>query len=73
VLLIAVPKFGLMRSPPTFYEDIAKEFNIPIEKEMLDEIVRKNSLKSDSVHPNAKGYRLLAEAVAKQLEHSGAL
>jgi lysophospholipase L1-like esterase len=73
VLLIAVPKFGAMRSPPTFYEDIATEFDIPIEKNTLDDIVRKRTLRSDTVHPNAEGYRLLAQAVAKRLQKSGAL
>lgn len=73
VLLIAVPKFGLMRSPPTFYEDIATEFDIPIERNILDDIVRKRTLRSDTVHPNAEGYRLLAQAVARRLQKSGAL
>ena len=73
VVLIAVPKFGLLRSPPTFYEAIAAEFNIPVEKSIIDEIVRKPSLKSDTVHPNAEGYRLLALAVLKRLQNAGAL
>ena len=73
VVLIAVPKFGLMRAPPTFYEDIAREFDIPIERFVLNDIVRNSALRSDSVHPNAEGYRLIAQALVKRLQVSGAL
>lgn len=73
VVLIAVPKFGLMRSPPKFYEEIAAEFDIPIEQHILDEIVRNRALKTDSVHPNAEGYRLIAESVFSLLQSAGAL
>lgn len=73
VLLISVPRFGLMREPPPFYEEIAREFDIPIERNILNDIVSNNELRSDSVHPNAKGYHLLAQAVEKRLKRSGAL
>ena len=73
VLLVAVPKYGLMREPPEFYEQIAREFDIPIEKHALYDIGRDRSLMSDSVHPNAEGYHLLAESIAKRLRKSGAI
>ena len=73
VMLIAVPEPGLMPSPPDFYKDIAKEFGIPYEDGALAKILRDNELKSDLIHPNAKGYARLAEAVAGVLKKSGAL
>ena len=73
VMLIAVPEPGLMPSPPGFYKDIAKEFGIPYEDGALAKILRDNELKSDLIHPNAKGYARLAEAVAGVLKKSGAL
>ena len=73
VMLIAVPEPGLMPSPPDFYKDIAKEFGIPYEDGALAKILRDNELKSDLIHPNAKGYVRLAEAVAGVLKKSGAL
>ena len=73
VMLIAVPEPGLMPSPPDFYQDIAKEFGIPYEDGALAKILRDNELKSDLIHPNAKGYVRLAEAVAGVLKKSGAL
>jgi lysophospholipase L1-like esterase len=73
VVLIAVPKFGLTLSPPEFYEAIAEEFALPVEPGVLSRIIRDRELKSDSVHPNAAGYRLLAEAVAERLRAAGAV
>ena len=73
VLLIGTPEFGLLLSPPDFYADIAKELRIPYEGEVLGRILRDSNLKSDQVHPNEKGYRLMAERVHALLRKSGAL
>ncbi|MBI2316075.1 MAG: arylesterase [Betaproteobacteria bacterium] len=73
VLLVAVPKPGLLPSPPDFYEEIAAEFRIPLEAAALKRIMRDNELKSDLVHPNAKGYAELARSVAEVLKKSGAI
>jgi lysophospholipase L1-like esterase len=73
VLLVAVPALGLTLKPPSLYEELAREFRIPLERKALAHILGKNSLKSDYIHPNAAGYRLLAEALAELLKKSGAL
>ena len=73
VVLIAVPGFSLSVSPEPMYKDIAKEFKIPLEEKTLSDILADNSLKSDLIHPNAAGYRRLAEAVASLLKKSGAI
>ncbi|MFN7219683.1 MAG: arylesterase [Burkholderiales bacterium] len=73
VVLLATPKPGLSVSPPDFYEAIAKEFNIPIEQKVLREVLTDNSKKSDLVHPNAAGYRMMAEALALVLTQAGAV
>jgi acyl-CoA thioesterase-1 len=73
VLLIGTPEAGLTLTPPDFYADIAKQFGIPYEGEVLTRILRNGDLKSDPVHPNARGYRLMAERVADLLRKSGAL
>ena len=73
VVLIAVPKPGLFPAPPDFYAEVAKEFGLPYEGAALKAILRDNELKSDLVHPNAKGYARLAEAIAALLKKSGAL
>ena len=73
VVLIGVPKPGLLPSPPDFYARIAKEFGLPYEGAVLQTILRDNDLKSDLAHPNAKGYAKLAEAIAMLLKKSGAV
>jgi len=73
VVLIATPKPGLSISPPDFYAEIAKEFAIPFNNDLLKGILRDNDLKSDLIHPNAKGYAQIAETLAKLLKKSGAI
>jgi acyl-CoA thioesterase-1 len=73
VVLIATPKPGLMPSAPEFYAGIAKEFGIPLEDGALKKVLTDNALKSDLIHPNAKGYARIAEAVAQLLKNAGAV
>lgn len=73
VVLIGVPRPNLLASTPEFYRTIAEEFSIPYLQSAMGDVLKKNSLKSDFIHPNAKGYRKLAEAVAAFLRKKGAL
>lgn len=73
VVLIAVPKPGLLPSPADFYAAVAKEFGVPHEEAALRKILTDNALKSDLVHPNAAGYAKLAEAIAALLKRAGAV
>lgn len=73
VVLIGVPRLGLSLAVPDFYGEIAREFNIPYEGKILRSILSKGNLKSDYIHPNAEGYRKMAEAVAELLKKSGAV
>lgn len=73
VVLIAVPKLGLGLEVPKFFGEIAKDSAIPLETKTLKQILSKSSLKSDAIHPNAEGYSLLADSLAKLLHDSGAL
>jgi len=73
VVLVAVPKPGLLPSPADFYASVAKEFTVPHEDNALRKILTDNALKSDLVHPNAAGYARLAEAIAALLKKTGAI
>jgi lysophospholipase L1-like esterase len=73
VLLIGTPEIGFTLTPPDFYAGIAKQFGIPYEGDVLTRILRNGELKSDQIHPNAQGYRLMAERVADLLRKSGAI
>jgi acyl-CoA thioesterase-1 len=73
VLLIGTQEAGFTLTPPEFYAAIAKQFGIPYEGDVLTKILRNGDLKSDQIHPNALGYRLMAERVADLLRKSGAI
>ena len=73
VLLIGAPEPGFTVSPPAFYAGIAKQFTLPYEDAAIGEVLRDSSLKSDAVHPNARGYRVIAERLAERLKASGAI
>jgi lysophospholipase L1-like esterase len=73
VLLIGTPEPGFTVTPPEFYDELAGEFRIPYEGEVIGKVLRDASLKSDQIHPNARGYRLIAERVAELLRNSGAI
>jgi len=73
VVLIGVPKPGLMPSTAPIYGEIATELKIPYDDSMLVKILTDNELKSDLIHPNAKGYARMAEGVAALLRKSGAI
>lgn len=73
VVLIGVPKPALLGGTAKFYERIAEDYAIPYEGEALNEILKDNAYKSDPIHPNARGYRALATALAEVLRRSGAI
>lgn len=73
VLLIGTPEPGFLPSPPAFYAEIAKDLRVPYEGEAITAVLKDASLKSDPIHPNARGYRVIAERLADTLKRSGAL
>ncbi|BBP46119.1 arylesterase [Thiosulfatimonas sediminis] len=73
VLLIGVPEKKLFSDSAPFYQTLAQRFSIPLEDEIVSDIMLRPSLKSDYVHFNQQGYRVLAEAIYQKLVASGAL
>lgn len=73
VVLIGVPDFGLVLSTADVYESVAETAGIPLEKDVLPEVLGDAELKSDTVHPNAEGYRRLAQSVVALMASAGAL
>ena len=73
VVLFGVPRPALLTSAPEFYEELAKEFGIPYEGKIVTDVLYHPDQKSDHIHPNAKGYRRMAEAFAALLKKAGAI
>ena len=73
VLLIGTPEPGFTVSPPAFYAGIAKDFRLPYEEGVIGQVLKDSSLKADPIHPNARGYRVIAERLAATLKQSGAI
>jgi acyl-CoA thioesterase I len=73
LVLIGVPEPRLLSDPPDFYATVAEEFGLPYEGRVFDDVLKSAALKSDPIHPNAQGYRQVAEALAALLVEAGAL
>ena len=74
VILIGVPAPGFrMTEGAGLYARIAEEHRLPYDGKTLAKILSNPRLKSDMVHPNAHGYKKLAEAVAGLMRQSGAI
>ncbi len=73
VVLIGLPKPPLFPGTVDYYADIAAEFELPFENEILRTLLFDASTRSDLIHPNAAGYRRMAEAVAALLRAAGAV
>ena len=56
VVMLGIPKPRLfLLDSAEIYQQIAEEQEIPIDLEILPEILGDNALKSDSIHPNSDG------------------
>ncbi len=73
VVLVGVPKPALVTSAPGFYAQLARDFGIPYEGKVVTDVLYRPEQKSDTIHPNAKGYRRMAEAIAALLKAAGAV
>jgi lysophospholipase L1-like esterase len=73
VVLIGLPKPPLFGGTVAYFADIADEFSIPIENQILGDLLYDPRTKSDAIHPNAAGYRRMAEAIADLLRRAGAI
>lgn len=73
VILIGVPKFGIFLAPAKFYKELAESNQIPLENTVLSDILANRNLKSDRIHPNAKGYAVFADKIHQLLMQSGAI
>ena len=73
VILLGVPKPGIFLSSFDVYKKIANSMNIIFIEDLISDVLGKKSLKSDSIHPNKKGYNVMAEEIYSLLLDKGAI
>jgi acyl-CoA hydrolase len=71
--LIAIPQyspvaaaFGALSDHP-LYEKLAEETDTPLIEDLFSDVLAKNNLKADYIHPNAAGYRVVADKLQQAL------
>jgi len=66
VVLVGVPTVEILTlSTAQMYHEIADELNVPLDDTSLENILGDSYLKIDQVHPNAEGYKILANSIAE--------
>jgi acyl-CoA thioesterase-1 len=73
VVLIGVPEPAFFGTTAPLYGKLAAELGVPLEKKILQDVLFDKELKSDQIHPNARGYRRIAQALADFLHSAGAV
>ena len=73
VLLVSVPERKLFGSSLALYSELASEYAIPIEEDIVVSLMKRLSMKSDYVHFNAQGYQAMAQAIYESLQTNGAI
>ncbi|QSZ42998.1 arylesterase [Sulfurimonas aquatica] len=68
VILISVPNVFLFEPTPLpFYKELSDEEDVKIIENLLSDILSDDSFKNDYIHPNAAGYKEIAEKIYEYL------
>jgi len=73
IVLFGVPQPGLFLKSAEIYEQLGDETNVPTELTLLPDILGDKSLKADIAHPNAKGYKKMANGIYDFLKEENIL
>lgn len=73
VVLIGVPEKSLFTSSHPMYKELADELELVFDGDIIADLQRSASLKSDIVHFNEKGYRKMAKSIHALLQEKGSL
>ncbi|WP_105264614.1 GDSL-type esterase/lipase family protein [Pseudoalteromonas sp. T1lg76] len=68
VILVAVPQKSLFLSDAPLYQELAEQYQVALVAETLSDLLGDSQYKSDQIHLNDKGYKLLAEAIADKIK-----
>lgn len=76
-VLVAVPAFSPIGAATgrlkdaAIYRSLAEEEGVPLVESVFSEILSEAALRADPIHPNAQGYRRLADGIAESLKGHG--
>lgn len=73
VIMASVPAPGIRLSPAAEYQRVSAQYDLPLENQIISQLLRDPSMKADPIHPNADGYHKLATALWQLLKDSGAI
>ena len=73
VIIIGMPRRLPVPLSHPLYAKLADEYGLWLEDNATKTYLFNDEYKSDLIHPNEAGYRLMAEAVAKLLKRAGAI
>ena len=73
VVLLGVPQPAIFPSSAAIYREIADTTDVIFIEDIISDVLRDKSLKSDAVHPNHLGYRRIAEEIYAILQDAGAI
>ena len=77
VVLVAVPELSLLgvvarkASDSPIYEELGKEETVPVIGDVFSDILSRAEVRADAIHPNAEGYRQMADGLFEQLKEVG--
>jgi acyl-CoA hydrolase len=77
VVLVAIPEVSALKaaignlSDHPLYESVAKETATPLIKDVFSDVLSDRELKSDQIHANALGYRVVGSEMYKALKQLG--
>jgi acyl-CoA hydrolase len=78
-VLVAVPRLSMLRasigalSDASIFAELAEETGATLVADTFSGVLSDDSLRADRIHPNALGYRVLAEGIAQRLRAEGLL
>lgn len=78
-VLVSVPELSVFRagigslSDSAIYAELAEEEKVLLVKDVFSSVLSDASLRADQIHPNAEGYRRLADGIAVALARAGLL
>ncbi|NVJ65496.1 MAG: arylesterase [Gammaproteobacteria bacterium] len=73
LVFLGVPEKNIFSDSADLYEELAQEYQLVFDGEIISDLIKKKRYKSDPIHFNALGYQKLAERIVEMLESNGAL